>query len=47
MYQALPHLYDGVHVDPLGADGDAGEGRVLHWLVCVLYLYLENIILSQ
>ena len=36
VYKAPPHLDYGVHVDPLGADGDAGEGRVLHRLVCVL-----------
>ena len=33
---SLHHLNDGVHVDPLRADGDTGEGGVLHWLVRVL-----------
>ena len=41
-YQVLCHLYDGVHVDPLSADGDTGEGRVLHWLVRVLNRHFEK-----
>ena len=44
MNQALPNLDDGVHVDTLSADGDAGEGRVLHWLVCVLNIDIWKIL---
>ena len=35
---SLRHLDDGVHVDPFGADGDAGKGRVLHSRIRVLII---------